>query len=117
MQQTAYSFRMGRMLDWYIPTHKSEDGTFSLAQFGSCPTTTVSGYRSSLTIAQSGSGQTTVSRYETSVHHAVTTIPDQKRPDGAVDYRNETFDRIITDELLDRIDKCAQTLYRFDTQA
>lgn len=117
MQQTAYSFRMGGMPDWYIPTQKNEDGTFSLAQFGPCPTTTVSGYRSSLTIAQSGSGQTTVSRYETSVHHAVTTIPDQKRPDGAVDYRNETFDRIITDELLERIDNLAQALSGFDTRA
>lgn len=117
LQQAAYSFRMGGMPSWYIPAHKNEDGTFSLAQFGPSPTTTVSGYRSSLTITQSGGGQTQVSRYETSVHHAATTSPDQERPDGAVDYKNENFDRIINDELLERIDKCAQALRSFDTRA
>ncbi|WP_160636170.1 hypothetical protein [Pseudoflavonifractor sp. 60] len=117
LQQAAYSFRMSGIPSWYIPAHKNEDGTFSLAQFGPCPTATVSGYRSSLTITQSGGGQTQVSRYETLIRHAVTTSPDQEHPEGAVDYKNENFDRIITDELLDRIDKCAQTLYRFDTQA
>lgn len=117
LQQTAYSFRMGGQPDWYIPAHKNAGGSFALAQFGPCPTTTVSGYRSSLTITRSGSGQTAVFRYETSVHHAVTTIPDQKRPDGTVDYRNENFNRIITDELLERIDNLAQALSGFDTRA
>jgi len=44
-------------------------------------------------------------------------LKDQKRPDGAVDYRNEPFDRIITDELLERIGNLAQALSGFDTRA
>lgn len=116
-QQAVYSFRMSGMPSWYIPAHKNEDGSFSLAQFGPSSTTAVSGYRSSLTITRSGCGQTQVFQYETSLHHAVTTLPDQERPDGAVDYRNENFDRVLTGELLERIDKLAQTLSGFDTRA
>lgn len=117
LRQSAYSFRMSGMPDWYIPAHKNEDGSFSLAQFGPSSTTTVSGYHSSLTVTRSGGGQTQVSRYETSLHHAVTMLPDQECPEGAVDYRNENFDRILTDELLERIDKLARTFSGFDTRA
>lgn len=80
-------------------------------------TAAIRGYHSALTISQSGGGQTQVSRYETSVCQEAAIFPDQKRPVGAVDYRNEKFDRILTSGLLDRIDKCAQALRRFDMRA
>lgn len=117
LQQAAYSLHMSGTPDWYIPAHKNTDGSLALAQFGPCTTATICGYHSALTISQSGGGQTQVSRYETSVCQEAAIFPDQKRPVGAVDYRNEKFDRILTSGLLDRIDKCAQALRRFDMRA
>lgn len=117
LQQAAYSLHMSGAPDWYIPAHKNADGSLALAQFGPCTTATIRGYHSALTISQSGGGQTQVSRYETSVCQEAAIFPDQKRPVGAVDYRNEKFDRILTSGLLDGIDKCAQALRRFDMRA
>lgn len=117
LQQAAYSLHMSGAPDWYIPAHKNTDGSLALAQFGPCTTTAIRGYHSALTISQSGGGQTQVSRYETSVCQEAAIFPDQKRPVGAVDYRNEKFDRILTSGLLDGIDKCAQALRRFDMRA
>ena len=117
LQQAAYSLHMSGTPDWYIPAHKNADGSLALAQFGPCTTATIRGYHSALTISQSGGGQTQVSRYETSVCQEAAIFPDQKRPVGAVDYRNEKFDRILTSGLLDGIDKCAQALRRFDMRA
>lgn len=117
LQQATYSLHMSGTPDWYIPAHKNADGSLALAQFGPCTTTTICGYHSALTISQSGGGQTQVSRYETSVCQEAAIFPDQKRPVGAVDYRNEKFDRILTSGLLDGIDKCAQALRRFDMRA
>lgn len=117
LQQAAYSLHMSGTPDWYIPAHKNADGSLALAQFGPCTTTAIRGYHSALTISQSDGGQTQVSRYETSVCQEAAIFPDQKRPVGAVDYRNEKFDRILTSGLLDRIDKCAQALRRFDMRA
>ena len=117
LQLAAYSLHMSGTPDWYIPAHKNADGSLALAQFGPCTTATIRGYHSALTISQSGGGQTQVSRYETSVCQEAAIFPDQKRPVGAVDYRNEKFDRILTSGLLDGIDKCAQALRRFDMRA
>lgn len=117
LYESGFTQKMGGLPEWYIPSHQNEDGTWSLAQFGPSPTTTVSGYHSVLASAQHSDGQTELSLSETTVRKSVSISPSQERPAGAVDHINENFDRIITDELLERIDKLAQTLYRFDTRA
>lgn len=117
LYESGFTQKMGGLSDWYIPSHQNEDGTWSLAQFGPCSTFYISGYHSVLATAQHSGGQTELSLSETAAYKSVTVIPRQERPAGAVDYKNENFNRIITGELLDRIDKYAQALHGFDMRA
>lgn len=117
LYESGFTQKMGGLPEWYIPSHQNEDGTWSLAQFGPCSTSYISGYHSVLATAQHSGGQTELSLSETTVCKSVSIFPSQERPAGAVDYKNENFNRIITGELLDRIDKCAQALHGFDMRA
>lgn len=119
LYESGFTQKMGGLCDWYIPAHQNEDGTWSLAQFGPSPTFYISGYHSVLATARHSDGQTEFSLSETTVCKSVSMFPSQERPAGAVDYRNERLDQLITQELLDRIGQNIKPLplRRFDTQA
>lgn len=119
LYERGFTLKMGGLSEWYIPSHQNEDGSWSLAQFGPSPTSYISGYRSVLATAQHSDGQTELSLSETTVYKSVSIFPSQERPAGAVDYRNERLDQLITQELLDRIGKDIKPLplRRFNIQA
>lgn len=119
LYESGFTQKMGGLPEWYIPSHQNEDGTWSLAQFGPCSTSYISGYHSVLATAQHSDGQTELSLSETTVYKSVSIFPSQERPAGAVDYRNERLDQLITQELLDRIGKDIKPLplRRFNIQA
>ena len=119
LYESGFTQKMGGLSEWYIPSHQNEDGTWSLAQFGPSPTFYISGYHSVLATAQHSDGQTELSLSETTVYKSVSIFPSQERPAGAVDYRNERLDQLITQEMLDRIGQTIKSLplHRLDTQA
>ena len=120
LYESGFSLNMKGLSEWYVPPqYNEEDDTWSLAQFGPSPTVSVSGYHSVLATAQHSDGQTELSLSETTVYKSVSIFPGQERPAGAVDYRNERLDQLITQELLDRIGKDIKPLplRHFNTQA
>ena len=119
LYESGFTLKMGGLCDWYIPSHQNEDGSWSLAQFGPSPVSYISGYRSVLATARHSDGQTELSLSETAVYKSVSVLPGQERPAGAVDYRNERLDQLITQELLDQIGQNIKSLplRRFDIQA
>lgn len=117
LHESGFSLSMSGQSSWYIPAHQNEDGSISLAQFGPRPTTTVNGYRSVLTTTRFDGGQMQFSRYATAAYKAVTVLPSQERPAGAVDYRNENFSQETIKEMLRRLDQFTQAFPGFHTQA
>lgn len=120
LYESGFSLNMKGLSEWYVPPqYNDKDGSWSLAQYGPSAQITVSGYHAALATAQHSDGQTGLSLSETTVYRSVSIFPSQERPAGAVDYRNERLDQLITQELLDRIGKDIKPLplRRFDIQA
>lgn len=120
LYERGFTLKMGGLPEWYVPPqYNEEDDTWSLAQFGPSPTSYISGYRSVLATAQHSDGQTELSLSETAVYQSVSISPSQERPAGAVDYRNERLDQMISQELLKRIGQNIEPLplRRFHAQA
>lgn len=118
LYESGVHLNMAGLSDWYIPAHENEDGSWSLAQFGPRPTASISAYRSVLASARHSGGQTELSLSETAVSRSVFISPGQERPAGAVDYRNERLDQLITQEMLARVGENIKPLplRRFDLQ-
>lgn len=118
LYERGFTLKIGGLSEWYIPSHQNEDGSWSLAQFGPSPTSYISGYHSVLAAAQHSDGQTELSLSETTAYQSVSVSPSRERPAGAVDYRNERLDQMISQELLKRIGQNIEPLplRRFDAQ-
>lgn len=114
LQTSAFKLNMSGSPSWIVPSYIGEDGTIHLAQLGSSAKVSISGWHAVFSAVHSSGGQTLYTRFEGSALKTEITVPSTERPAGAVDHKNESFDRVITSELLDRINKYAQTFRSFD---